>query len=458
MPPWRAQPAGPAPGGQAPAADLGWPAALLAIGFAAALCIPYRPYVLALRAASAVSGRTLLIATTALALTALLIYPAYGSDLFVYLDYERLWVTYGANPLLAFPNSQPADWAFRYVWIPEQPSPYGPLWPIVTWPIAILAGDSLWDWIVGYKLLALLGYVMCCGLVWQLAQPSEQWRAFLLFAWSPLVLFEVLGKAHNDSLIAVSALAAVWFVRRSPATAMLAATAGALIKASGLAIVLGVALWLLRARAWRQLLVAIGVSAVVTATLYAPFWVGPQTLAPLVFQTSRVVWSPGALLISGLGWLVPHMDLIARAMRLMVWAAVCVLVWRYGRVPASDYAWLLLGTLLLLTTAFFAHYLVPVIALAAIAGSRRLERVVLALSIGSLAAYSVELLALALPPGWIGSAGYQALGSVLILGPAAAVGALDFRRAAPASGQNFPRDRGPSPPDRLRTYPPPAPR
>jgi hypothetical protein len=77
-----------------------------------------------------------------------------------------------------------------------------------------------------------------------------------------------------------------------------------------------------------------------------------------------------------------------------------------------------LATLLLLTTAFFAHYLVPVIALAAVAGNRRLDSATAALSVGALAAYAVELLAPAMPPGWIGSRGYQALGSMLTLGPA----------------------------------------
>ncbi len=76
---------------------------------------------------------------------------------------------------------------------------------------------------------------------------------------------------------------------------------------------------------------------------------------------------------------------------------------------------------MLLTTAFFAHYLVPVVALAAVAGSRPLERMTVALSIGGLCAYSVELLAVALPPGWIGSPGYQVLGSVVTLAPGAAL-------------------------------------
>ena len=422
MPFWHVRPAAPAAAAQAASADAaGWPAALLAIGFALALCAPYRPYSLALRAAANASSRVVVLLTAALAVLALLIFPAFGSDLFVYLDYERLWTVYGANPLLAFPNLHPEDWAFAFTWIPQQPSPYGPLWPILTWPIARLADNSLWGWIVGYKLLSLGAYAACCGLIWTSAEPADRNRALVLFAWSPLVLFEVLGKAHNDSLLALSAVAAICLARRHPAIAMLLATAGALVKLSGLAVVLGLGLALVRRRAWRPLAIGSALAAALTLALYGPFWVGPETLLPVLVQTSRVVWSPGALIIGAAGTLLPHVDLVARATTALAWAATCALVAARGRDLARDTSVLLIATLLLLTTAFFAHYLVPVVAVVAVSGNRRLQHGVVALSMGSLAAYSVELLGVALPAGWIGSAGYQILGSLLTLAPCAAL-------------------------------------
>jgi hypothetical protein len=121
------------------------------------------------------------------------------------------------------------------------------------------------------------------------------------------------------------------------------------------------------------------------------------------------------------------LSLLARLGAAVVWATICALVARRGHGLVHDGAILLLATLLLLTTAFFAHYLVPLVALAAVAGDRRLERIVAALSIGSLAAYAVELLGPAFPAGFIGSAAYQALGSLLTLCPAAAVTAVARR-------------------------------
>jgi hypothetical protein len=102
----------------------------------------------------------------------------------------------------------------------------------------------------------------------------------------------------------------------------------------------------------------------------------------------------------------------------VAWALACALVARRAAPLPHKTAYLLLATLLLLTTAFFAHYLVPIVGLAAIAGDRRLERIALALCLGSLASYAVEMLAPAMPgEAWIGSAGYQVLGSALLLGP-----------------------------------------
>jgi hypothetical protein len=78
-----------------------------------------------------------------------------------------------------------------------------------------------------------------------------------------------------------------------------------------------------------------------------------------------------------------------------------------------------------------------VVAVVTLSGNRRLEHSVVALSMGSLAAYSVEPLGIALPTGWIGSAGYQILGSLLTLAPCAALGFkwLVFERAAGALRQ-----------------------
>ena len=77
----------------------------------------------------------------------------------------------------------------------------------MTWPVARLAGVSIAAQVAAYKLLALASYGACCWLIWTWpGRQAVRGQALLLFAWSPLVLFETLAKAHNDVLLALSVL------------------------------------------------------------------------------------------------------------------------------------------------------------------------------------------------------------------------------------------------------------
>ena len=197
------------------------------------------------------------------------------------------------------------------------------------------------------------------------------------------------------------------------------------------------ALYVLRRDGWRRLLVAGALGTALVAALYAPFWAGVATFAPLWGQTSRLVWSPASLLIVVVDQLASgRYDGWVRFGLLALWAVVAAFVlrhsWRVREVAAAakTSAWLLLATLLLLTSAVFAHYLVPAVALAALADNRQLDRVVMWLSIGGLAAYGVDLLGVAFGSAWLGSDAYRVLGTLILLGPAALM--LLARRIAQA--------------------------
>jgi hypothetical protein len=214
---------------------------------------------------------------------------------------------------------------------------------------------------------------------------------------------------------------------------LVAGLAGGLVKATGLAVLPSLALGLLRQRAWLALASSGLLAAAVAVAAYAPFWQGPETLLPIVAQTSRVVWSPGSLALAA------GADVGAVRVLLAVgWAAICaVVLWRV-RDPLNSACLVLLATFLMLTTAFFAHYLVPVIALAAISDHQRLQRVVIALSVGAMAAYATELLNLAFGPGFIGSASFQIIGSLAVLLPPSVALVAGLRQRGPVAERRAP--------------------
>jgi hypothetical protein len=429
LPPlWSGQP-NPRPIIDASAATHDWVSIVVALGFILFLCLPYQPYDLALRllANTRVSTRLLIGLTVCVAGLGVLIYPHFGSDVFDYAAYERLWVVYGENPLVGLVSQHPGDWIAQFVNVPDRAPAYGPLWAFLTWPIVRLAPDSSLGLVLGYKVLSLAAYATCCWLIWLSVDPDRRQRALVLFAWSPLVIFEVLGKLHNDSLLTLSLVAMVWLYRRGQVRdAWLAIVAGGLVKATALVVAPFVAIQTVRRGGWRGLAPLTFGAMLLGLLAYLPFWTGPETFLPIWQQTSGLGSSVTTLLTVALSSQADNSVAMAvRAVLVLVWSVVaCVLVLRHRLDRAADLAaasgWLLIATLLLLTGAIYGHYFVPVVALAAISGEPRLERTVKWLSLGGLAVYGVGPIGVAFDPLWVGTLAYQTVGGVVLFGPVAA--------------------------------------
>lgn len=438
---WSGQPAGPPPPGTPPPPPIGPLGVAIAAIFAVGLCVPFRAYrraIALVREHGHISTPWLFGLTALLACVALFIYPAYGSDIFDYLGFERMWTVYGDNPLFAQPAAHPQDWATQFVWYADRTPGYGPLWAILTWPLARLAGDSAFGAVLAYKALAALSYAACCAIVWRVAGRERRAASLIAFAWNPLILFEVLAKVHNDILPALACLIAVALStsasdRRGHVLALAAAAAGGLVKVSTL-LCLPLIVLVVRRRSGRwPFLVGVLIATALVILTYAPFWNGPATLASVTNQTSRLIWSPAALSMHAVSIaaattsqvgltpevLAPVVRLVLGLAWLGIAAAITYRVRDTQRVAdvASASAWCLLAGVLLLTGAVYAHYLVPVIALSALSNSQRLERAVLWLSIGSLAAYAVEILSSVFGTEWLGSDAASILGSLVLLTP-----------------------------------------
>lgn len=133
------------------------------------------------------------------------------TDIFSYMMYGHISATYGLNPYiyppLMFPGNPILEW-IHPIWH-DAPSVYGPLWTNVGWLATRLTGSwPLVDQVLAYKALMNVVHLANSGLVWWLLgrfQPPggrvARVTAFTLFAWNPMLLFEVSANAHNDALM-----------------------------------------------------------------------------------------------------------------------------------------------------------------------------------------------------------------------------------------------------------------
>jgi membrane-bound metal-dependent hydrolase YbcI (DUF457 family) len=136
------------------------------------------------------------------------------TDVFNYLHYGRMPATYGLNPYVALPLVARADPAYRFTNWHHLPSPYGPLFTVLTEGLAPLSlPAAYWVW-KGVLLAASLGTLGVVARAARRLGRSPQ-AAVALVGLNPLVLVYGLGGAHNDALMVLCAAGAVALALKS---------------------------------------------------------------------------------------------------------------------------------------------------------------------------------------------------------------------------------------------------
>jgi Glycosyltransferase family 87 len=152
-------------------------------------------------------------------------------DVYSYVDYARLGALHGLNPYVHTPAAEPFDPAYaRVTWIGTV-SAYGPLFTLLTYPLAWL---PVWWAVAALKATAALSVLATAALLARIA-PSRgvsPLGAAAFVALNPLVLIHVVGGAHNDGLaMLVATLAVAAMLAARPASAGVAFVAAFALKA-----------------------------------------------------------------------------------------------------------------------------------------------------------------------------------------------------------------------------------
>jgi hypothetical protein len=210
----------------------------------------------------------------------------FSTDIFSYVMYGRIAAVYSANPYVQPPADFASDpflgWVFPF-WR-DQPSVYGAAWTDVSWLLSALSGGlDNFGQVAAYRgALVVCDVVTLAALWWLLGrlQPAERLAGFLLFAWNPVILFDISANAHNDGpMLALLLLGFAPLVstaepsRRRWLVAIGTSVVGSLVKyASGMTALMMTIAFAARAARWPGRLRRLGAVAVVGLALALAWW------------------------------------------------------------------------------------------------------------------------------------------------------------------------------------------
>lgn len=250
-------------------------------------------------------GRKLVLATGALfCATLLFTHPLSSTDIFNYIAGARIFWVHGANPLTVAPDQYPADPFVALVanWR-DLPSPYGPLWSLLSGVPLLIGGGSPTATVLAFKglsVISLLGTAALTGATAERLRPGWGGTAALALAWNPLAVWHAAGNGHNDTVMMLLVVLAAWLLARGlsgPAAPVFVASV--LVKFASVLLVPALLVWWLRRGRQpspRALIPWLGGAALLAVLAIAPFWAGGDTFSGALDEGNYfVVSGPAAL-------------------------------------------------------------------------------------------------------------------------------------------------------------------
>jgi hypothetical protein len=222
--------------------------------------------------------------------------PALSADVYAYVGYARLALVHGISPYVGTQQTLIGlgDLTARFLYWPI-PSPYGPLWTLLSLGVvALLPKSLLWVPVVLFKLLGAASVLFLAEGARRLAARLPSARADVVFAaiaLNPLFLFEGVVSGHNDMFMMALVVWSLVVSDERPRASFLLLGLAASIKF----IPLLLAPWLLTSllrrsppRRWPALTVeAVSLTLAPLVLAFAPFWRGVETLAGLRARSNQ---------------------------------------------------------------------------------------------------------------------------------------------------------------------------
>ena len=243
-------------------------------------------------------------------------FPGESLDIFDYIFRGRMVGLYERSPLNTTPFELQDKPFHSYVSWTKWVDAYGPIWEYASGGIGTLIqlGASkaelsvqsnntceaqpavctlLAKYVLAYRAFAMVCAGLCGALIYALVRrnsPEQATTALLAWLWNPLLIVVAAIGGHNETLVLLAVLLALWLMQRQHwLGGLLCLVAAAHIKLTCLIFLPPACLWLVLRLGWRATLLRVSVLAVLAVPLswllYAPLG-GWETLPKNLYERS----------------------------------------------------------------------------------------------------------------------------------------------------------------------------
>jgi hypothetical protein len=381
----------------------------------------------------AIGLRFIMLGTLVFGASTLLWMGLFSSDLYGYALLGKMQLVHHLNPVLQAPALMGSDPLLSLTSFGGSRTAYGPVWLETTRlvaPLAELMGGTPVVYVLVYKALNLTLLLVGSWLVWAIGgqlgwTTARRSEATALFAWCPLMVIELVGNGHNEGLLVVCVLAAIWLhLHRAWPLAIAALMCAGLVKLSGFFILPAYLVLLVRSssgvvEAMRRLGISLGIAVVVLLLAYMPY-AGPGLGADLLANpmagllanslASSIIQALSDLALGLRGSLTPSTLSPRQAAEIIRWPVWygAVMLWgvlmlvfslRVRDIGGLLHAWglVLLSSLIIASVWFWPWYICWLVPVLALLPSGRLRRTGLLLAFCGTLSWGLHPIAAYLP-------------------------------------------------------------
>ena len=195
-----------------------------------------------------------------------------SDDLYSYIFSSRLLPIWGANPYIIPFDNFPYDPIYKEIktiWS-SQTVLYGPLFLLVGSGLNLIGQNNFSLLIYLFKITLIGANIISSILVFKLTNSK---RALFLYSLNPLIIFELAGNAHSDSLSILLILIALLMINKKPVFGYVSLVASIFIKYFTLLLIPFFSIFVFR-KNLRSFILMLILSIIFTVIIFVPFWNG----------------------------------------------------------------------------------------------------------------------------------------------------------------------------------------